>query len=143
MSIPEDWVTLRVPDGMRGETWTYPPSHGTDSYTPFRADHTDPDSDWYVHMPGHAAAPLLHTGGYTLVNKAQDVVIVARAGFARLRNSAGTGCSWGGASFEPDEDGVISVPAEAVPDLQSHGFMPAPPKTERLVPRHKGPAGAP
>ena len=39
-------------------------------------------------------------------------------------------CGWGGIAFEPDEDGVVEVPTEAVGDLLPFGFRPVPPKPE-------------
>jgi hypothetical protein len=119
-------VTLCLPRGM--DTWTFPISHGDRCYTPYRADHTNPDSDWYVDVPPDVARHLTHRGGFTLVPTS---FVVHSAGTIRMRNDAGTGCGWGGIAFKPDEDGVVEVPIEAAGDLTSHGFQAAPPKSAR------------
>jgi hypothetical protein len=33
-------------------------------------------------------------------------------------------CSWGGMTIHADQSGIFTVPAEAVADLQAHGFVP-------------------
>lgn len=65
-----------------------------------------------------------------------ELHIIHSKGSARLHHPAGpTPCSWGGLGFEPDEDGVVTVPIEAIDDLKSHGFVAAPPKVEpEIVP---------
>jgi hypothetical protein len=121
----DDWITLALPRGE--ETWEYPISHGDRQYHPFRADHTDPASDWLVTVPRHVAVHLLHRGGFFLPATA---TIIRSEGTCRMRHPDGNSCGWGGIAFEPDADGVVTVPLEAVPDLLPHGFKPAPPKPE-------------
>jgi hypothetical protein len=119
-----DDVTLALPLGDQN-TWTYPISHGDKSYRPYLADPTDPASAWHVKVPPHVAVHLMHRGGFTVVATSY---VVHSAGTSFMRNDAGTGCGWGGIAFQPDEDGVVEVPIEAIGDLLSHGFytVPAP-----------------
>lgn len=120
----EGWITLIVP---RGEAWTYPISHGTETYVPWRLDASDPESDWVVTVPPDAAAHFENRGGFRRVPT--TVVMIRSSGSIRMYHPVGaTSCSWGGASFTPDEDGIFTVPAEAAHDLTCHGFKPAPPK---------------
>jgi hypothetical protein len=115
-------VTLFVPPGAE----QYPISHNISQYIPFRADHTDPASPWLVTVPPHVAIRLMHNGGFYV---APTSYVVHSLGSIRMRHPNGPrSCGWGGIAFEPDEDGVIEVPVEAIADLQSHGFEPAPPK---------------
>ncbi len=44
----------------------------------------------------------------------------------RMRNPLGGGCGWAGVAYEPDEHGVVTVPAGAVLDLLPHEFRPVP-----------------
>jgi len=43
-------------------------------------------------------------------------------GHTEMRNADGSGCSWRGTSYEPDADGVVTVPVAACADLLDHGF---------------------
>jgi hypothetical protein len=47
---------------------------------------------------------------------------VVHDGHTEMRNADGTGCSWRGVSYEPDENGVVTVPVAAAADLIDHGF---------------------
>lgn len=78
------------------------------------------DNDGSVDVPEEAVADLIKTGGYVL----DAPKSFSSAGLARVRRADGGGLSYGGVSYEPDEDGVITVPAEAVDELQAHGFKP-------------------
>lgn len=52
-----------------------------------------------------------------------------KVAMVRLRKTGGeptAGVSWGGESYLPDADGIITVPHMAVGDLASHGFEPVP-----------------
>jgi hypothetical protein len=55
-------ITLVLPAGTDHTA----PSHGTESFEPYRADATDPDSDWLVDVPDHVGERLMHNGGYHL-----------------------------------------------------------------------------
>jgi hypothetical protein len=57
-----------------------------------------------------------------------------------MRHPDGNSCGWNGMSFVPDEDCVVTVPLEAVPDLLPHGFLPVPPKADR---KRRAPEPAP
>jgi septal ring factor EnvC (AmiA/AmiB activator) len=48
------------------------------------------------------------------------------AGSIRMRNPDGTGCSWEGVTFAPDEHGVVEIPVEAVAHVQPHGYESVP-----------------
>ncbi len=41
---------------------------------------------------------------------------------AMVAPSGSTGCSFGGESYDADEDGFVVVPVEAVATLMDHGF---------------------
>jgi hypothetical protein len=117
-------VTLVLPPGANDAAI----SHGTMDYQPeaYRLDHTDRNSERRIELPPHVAAPLLHRGGFYV---APTSYVVHSQGSIRMRHKDGPrSCGWGGIAFEPDEDGVIEVPVEAIADLQSHGFESAPPK---------------
>lgn len=49
-------------------------------------------------------------------------------GHTEMRNTDGGGCSWRGESYEPDADGVVTVPVAAAADLIDHGFTFVPAK---------------
>jgi hypothetical protein len=53
-------VILVLPAGAESA----PISHGTTSYPPFRADHTDPASPWLVDVPPEVAVHLCHNAGF-------------------------------------------------------------------------------
>ena len=40
-----------------------------------------------------------------------------------MRHPEGIGCSFGGVSYLANQDGIVRVPAEAVPHLRAHGFV--------------------
>ena len=72
-----------------------------------------------VELPEDVAERTLHGGGFVDVT---DPVPELPSGLARRRNPSGSGCSWGGFSYEADASGVVIVPVVAEPDLASHGF---------------------
>jgi hypothetical protein len=109
-------VVLQVPPGAAD----YPIAHGTEPYHPYRADHADPASVWLVDVPEEVAAYLLKTGGFAVAKSERPPA--APAGMVRMRHPEGVGCSFAGQVYEPDEDGVVLVPAEAVAALAAHGF---------------------
>lgn len=43
-------------------------------------------------------------------------------GLVLMHNDDLGGCSWGGTSYEPDDDGAVHVPPAAAEDLMGHGF---------------------
>ncbi len=51
----------------------------------------------------------------------------------RVRHPDGLSCGWRGVAYEPDEDGVCIVAAAAVAELEPHGFVRLPDKTEVVV----------
>jgi hypothetical protein len=120
-----DLVTLVLPLGQ--VTWSYPISHGTDFYQPYRADpnDTDPNAQWLVDVPRHVAKHLLHIGGFSVAEA--HVHVLHSAGSIRLIHRDGAAsCGWQGMKFEPEADGAVTVPVEALAELQSHGFVVAP-----------------
>lgn len=69
-------------------------------------------------------------------------MVLRTSGYAKLYHPDGPrSCGWKGLAFTSDERGVIEVPAEAVGELQSHGFLPAPP--EMLVVEEPKPKAVP
>jgi hypothetical protein len=119
-------VTLVLPLGQ--VTWSYPISHGTDQFFPYRADpnDADPNAKWLVDVPRHVAKHLLHIGGFTVAETA-TVHVLHSAGSIRLIHRDGpAACGWRGMQFEPEADGAVTVPIEALAELQSHGFIVAP-----------------
>lgn len=59
---------------------------------------------------------------------AQPAEPVVYDGHTEMRNADGTGCSWRGTSYDPDSDGVVTVPIAAAADLIDHGFTFVPAK---------------
>jgi hypothetical protein len=116
-----DMVTLRCPEGA----WDYPISSGTVSYFPYRADITSDDrrefgGPWLVDVPADIAHHFLGVLGFVKVEAAAmrgDPIPTVR-----MRNAHGAGCSFRGYTYEPDGDGVIVVPMDAMTELASHGF---------------------
>jgi hypothetical protein len=53
-------MILVVPPGAE----CAPISHGTAKYHPYRADHTNPNSQWLVEVPPEVARHLIHNGGF-------------------------------------------------------------------------------
>ena len=43
-------------------------------------------------------------------------------GLVLMHNDDLAGCSWGGTSYVPDDDGAVHVPPAAAADLMGHGF---------------------
>jgi hypothetical protein len=122
-----DSVTLVCPPGASDA----PISHSTTNYRAYLADPGDPESDWLVDVPPEVADHLLHKGGFALT----QVHIFQSAGSVRMiARSGASSCSWGGQTFEPDEDGAVTVPVEAMADLGHHGFVPY---NEALAPKHE------
>jgi hypothetical protein len=120
-----DQVTLVLPLGQ--VTWSFPISHGTESFMPYRADPNDPDPNapWLVDVPRHVAKHLLHIGGFTVAET--NVHVLHSVGSIRLIHRSGpAGCSWQGMHFDPEDDGAVTVPLEALAELESHGFGAAP-----------------
>jgi hypothetical protein len=116
-------LTLVVPAGAEAAAI----SHGTREYKPFRADHLDPSSLWLVRMPPDVADHYLrgNTGFYLMPEQAMS----DGPEMIRMRHPEGGSCGWGSIAYEPDEHGVVTVPAAAVPDLVPHGFRPVPDET--------------
>jgi hypothetical protein len=110
-------VTLICPPGAEDGLI----SHGTTEYRSYLADPRDPQSDRLVDVPPEVAIHYLHKGGFAL----SQVHIFHSAGDVRMIYKSGpAACSWGGQRFEPDADGAVTVPVEAMADLGNHGFVP-------------------
>jgi hypothetical protein len=63
---------------------------------------------------------LVSKGGFTIVPVEETPIPM---GFVGVRSTGGAiECSFGGASYTAGEDGVFSVPADAVVSLLDHGF---------------------
>jgi hypothetical protein len=136
-----DLVTLVLPLGQ--VTWSFPISHGTDQFMPYRADPNDPDpnAQWLVDVPRHVAKHLLHIGGFSVAET--TVHVLHSVGSIRLIHRDGpAGCGWQGMKFEPEADGAVTVPLEALAELQSHGFIVAPPPPPRAQPEFYLPRAA-
>ncbi len=76
--------------------------------------------DRTLEVPSEAVDSLVRIGGFT------RIADTARApeGHIALTHPQAIGCSWGGASYSPDADGVVIVPTAAAGDLLAHGFTP-------------------
>ncbi len=116
-------------------------SHGDEDFKPFRADHLERDSAWMVTVPPHVAQHFLHNAGFSMPR--MNIGPLSSGEAVVLHQPGGPGsCSWNGVSYEPDEQGHVTVPAEAVAVLvESHGFKPVPPDDEAAAPA-PGPATA-
>jgi hypothetical protein len=112
-----DPMMLVLPPGARDGTIAF----GDHEFLPYRADHRDPASVWLVDMPPEIARHFIHNGGFAMVNSPAP----APAGMVRLAHPNGIGCSYGGVSYEPDEEGHVLVPAGAPAELAAHGFVAA------------------
>ncbi len=126
-----DLVTLVCPPGAE----EYQISFGELAYTPFRADILDPASVWLVTMPRHAAEHKLSVGGFALARL--DIGPLSSGEGVRLvdKHGAHRSAGWNGRTYDPDEDGVITVPPEAVAELtEGHEYVPAPPIEEPVDP---------
>lgn len=133
--MPEpEMVTLIFPPGEWA--WTYPVSHGDVCYWPYSSGQPGTFDEWYIDVPREVAAPLIAKGGFRVAQTTQTTVIVQTDAMVRMRHPDGPrsfGWSPGpgspGVSFNPDVDGIVEIPVEAVPIAQeAFGFVPAPPK---------------
>ncbi|MGA9826050.1 MAG: hypothetical protein WBQ53_14625 [Methylocystis sp.] len=76
--------------------------------------------DGTVEVPMEAVEGLMHTGGFA---PAKHPAPTPSLGFAFMRGLAGGSASWRGQAFEPNADGLLRVPQEAIADLLPHGFQ--------------------
>jgi hypothetical protein len=53
------------------------------------------------------------------------------AGLVRLHHEDAAGCSHAGIAYAADRHGDVLVPATAVGELRSHGFLPPPARSKR------------
>jgi hypothetical protein len=108
--MARDTLRLKAPHGADEANF------GTTSY-PIENDGT-------VTVSRAAAAALLERGGFSLA----DTAPAPERGFANVRHVAdpSAGLSFDGASYDPDEDGILTVPVEAVATLGPHGFYGVP-----------------
>lgn len=78
------------------------------------------DNDGTVVVSDEAAGPLLERGGFTLVS--DDAASPPSSSFAKVSHPDNASCSYGGVTYEPDENGHLTVPLGAVGELASFGF---------------------
>jgi hypothetical protein len=79
--------------------------------------------DGTVDVPDEAVASLVGVGGFSEVTEPAPAVDSDPADGATLKAPEGaTSCSWGGQTFDVDENGTVKVPHESVGDLIGHGF---------------------
>lgn len=121
----------RAPVKLRITQGTDEANDGTNRY-PVERDGT-------VVVPAEVADRLMRGGGF--IEVVGDAP-AAPKGWATLTHPTSTGCSWGGLGYEPDKNGVFTVPLGAVADLASHGFVPTAtqPKAEAPEPVAEDPA---
>jgi hypothetical protein len=91
-------------------------SHGTMRYPV--------DADGLTRVPPEAVAFLIGKGGFAVPKNSEGLV---SAGMVRLHHEDATGCCYDGRRYRGDANGEVRVPAEAVLELQAHGFVPVPP----------------
>jgi hypothetical protein len=108
-----DLVTLTLPPGARDGAISF----GDHEFLPYRA----PGGPWLVDMPPEIARHFVHNGGFAMAQAPQPVP----AGMVRLMHPDRIGCSYGGVSYEPDEEGHVLVPSGAPAELAAHGFVAA------------------
>jgi hypothetical protein len=84
-----------------------------------------------VIVPPEVAEPLLKRGGFALAavgpapgDPVMPTPASASLALVALRHRTAGCCSFGGTQYCADKSGVVQVPAEAVPELAGHGFMP-------------------
>ena len=80
------------------------------------------DRDGTVDVPDEAVESLLATGGFVTMDDPVEIP----DGFVLATSVGVDSTSWGGTTYEPDASGVFTVPAAAMAELMSHGFIPAP-----------------
>jgi hypothetical protein len=88
-------------------------SHGTVRYPV--------DADSLTRVPPEAVAFLIGKGGFAVPKKPESSV---SAGMVRLHHEDAAGCCYDGRRYLGDANGEVRVPAEAVLELQAHGFVP-------------------
>jgi hypothetical protein len=113
--MADDLITLALPPGIDG----YPISHGDRSFPYYRPD---PHGPFLVDVPAEVAEHLLVRGGFSRMVRKEDTMAIT-AGFAMMQGPAGhNGLSFGGRTYAPDENGVVTIPVGAVEIARSHGF---------------------
>jgi hypothetical protein len=106
----EELVKLKAPDG-------------TDEAN-FGEQRFRVDNDGTILVPKDAAEYFLGVGGFELVKDKSDAPAdEVPEGHVLLMHPESVGASWGGKSYEPDDNGAITVPAAAAKDLAHHGFV--------------------
>jgi hypothetical protein len=79
--------------------------------------------DGTVEVPDEAVGSLTSVGGFSEIQEPAPVVDHDPSDGAKLKAPEGaTSCSWGGQTFDVDENGTVKVPQEAVGDMIGHGF---------------------
>jgi hypothetical protein len=87
------------------------------SPTPYRVD-----NNGNVEVDEEAVGPLLERGGFTLVDVPSPVAV--QAGFCVVENlnDPNAAFSYEGVSYEPDANGLLTIPLDAASVFESHGF---------------------
>ena len=107
-----DPVTLVVPPGAQD----YPISHGTESFAPYREDHTK-RSRWLVDVPPEVAQHLIGVGGFIMAEKAAAEQRKPVAIVRMFHPDGGTSDAY------DVEDGFIMVPnGPDIAIMRAHGF---------------------
>jgi len=82
--------------------------------------------DHTIEVPSEAVDSLVRVGGFEpMADAPRDP-----PGLVALAHPQGLGCSWRGATYPPDAEGLIIVPLAAAQDLAAHGFKPVSPSEE-------------
>ncbi len=96
-------------------------NYGTERFR-VHEDHT-------LEVPSEAVDSLVRVGGFERIVDAAP----APEGHVALAHPQRLGCSWRGATYPPDGEGLVIVPIAAAQDLAAHGFKPVAKAEE---PRH-------
>ena len=90
--------------------------------------------DRVVRVPEAVASHLMHNAGFHVVktpaaNRLKPSSRSLRSDMlVRVHHLTAASCSYGGCEYQGDKNGNFLVPADAVVDLMSHGFVPIPPE---------------
>jgi hypothetical protein len=97
-------------------------NRGTDEVNHGGVRYTVSNIDWTVKVPDHVGHVLLATGAGAVRLDAPPQP--EPEGIVRVRHATDGDASFshGQTTYEPDDQGVLTVPAAALPHLAAHGF---------------------
>jgi hypothetical protein len=85
--------------------------------------HGPAEPEGIVHLPPEAAEHILRQGGAIEVTDETVSCEPSSTVLVRHINDPESSFSWGNRQFNPDENGLIEAPVEALAEIESHGFI--------------------